>query len=594
MTAATPAQIAKGALRRLAMAQLEPTPENYARAFAEEAGHAGTVLPERARPLLERLLARLGDEPQRRDELLQALMQGRWDQAGQALERTLQAASAQSQAWAVLIERLVRALQRGSRQWSLARKKESLQRVLDGSRSDLQRLQQRMTALVGSWESDGPAPVEDHVGEGPAAPPPAAAETAADAPVDADAEAEAVAVESAEWPIAIDHLRLTVTAALPPGEARAAELADRLGALADRLAGQGPTAACLHDLDVLCDEIRRLFAHRHHVVAQVNRLCAELGQGLAELAEDESWARGQAQVLQARLAEGLNARSVRAATVILAETRERHARVRSEREQARNALKQLINRMLGEIGELGEHTGRFHDNVSRHVQAIEAADSIEGLAGVVRELVDDSRSVQQLVQQAQSRLHGEHERARQLEEQVRALEGELRRLSDEVSTDALTRVANRRGLTQAFETEAARRERDGAAAPLAVGLIDIDNFKKLNDSLGHAAGDKALQSLAAEVRQRLRPVDHLARFGGEEFVVLLPATALDEAQQTLTRLQRALSAALFMHDEREVFVTFSAGVTEWRPGETLEAALGRADEGLYEAKRSGKNRTCTA
>jgi diguanylate cyclase len=586
MTAATPAQIAKGALRRLAMAQLEPTPENYARAFAEEAGHAAAVLPERARPLLDRLLARLGDEPQRRDELLQALMQGRWDQAGQALERTLQSASAQSQAWATLIERLVRALQRGSRQWSVARKKESLQRVLDGSRSDLQRLQQRMAALVGSWESDGPAPVEDNVGGGTVAPLPAAGE------MDADPEGEAD--DSPEWPTAIDHLRLTVTAALPPGEARAAELADRLGALADRLAGQGPTAACLQDLDAVCDEIRRLFAHRHHVVEQVNQLCAELGQGLAELAEDESWAHGQAQVLQTRLAEGLNARSVRAATVILAETRERHARVRSEREQARNALKQLINRMLGEIGELGEHTGRFHDNVSRHVQAIEAADSIEGLAGVVRELVDDSRSVQQLVQQTQSRLHGEHERARQLEEQVRALEGELRRLSDEVSTDALTRVANRRGLTQAFETEAARRERDGAGAPLAVGLIDIDNFKKLNDSLGHAAGDKALQSLAAEVRQRLRPVDHLARFGGEEFVVLLPATALDEAQQTLTRLQRALSAALFMHDEREVFVTFSAGVTEWRPGETLEAALGRADEALYEAKRTGKNRTCTA
>ncbi|MCA0241018.1 MAG: diguanylate cyclase [Proteobacteria bacterium] len=600
MTAATPAQIAKGALRRLAMAQLEPTPENYARAFAEEAGHAATVLPERARPLLERLLARLGDEPQRRDELLQALMQGRWEQAGQALERHAQSASAQAQAWATLVERLVRALQRGSRQWSVARKKESLQRVLDGSRSDLQRLQQRLAALVGSWESDGPLPADDGVAvaEGPSA----AAAEAADAQaqshtnghIHAHAENGHGAVAGGDWPTAIDHLRLTVNAALPPGEARAAELADRLGALADRLAGQGPTTACLQDLDAVCDEIRRLFAHRHHLVDQVNRLCAELGLGLAELAEDESWARGQAEVLHARLAEGLNVRSVRAATVILAETRERHARVRAEREQARNALKQLINRMLGEIGELGEQTDRFHDNVSRHVRAIEAADSIEGLAGVVRELVDDSHSVQQLVRQAQSRLQGEHDRARQLEEQVRSLEGELRRLSDEVSTDALTRVANRRGLTQAFEVEAARRERDGAGAPLAVGLIDIDNFKKLNDSLGHAAGDKALQSLAAEVRQRLRPVDHLARFGGEEFVVLLPATALDEARETLTRLQRALSAALFMHDEREVFVTFSAGVTEWRPGEALEAALGRADEALYEAKRTGKNRTCAA
>ena len=74
--------------------------------------------------------------------------------------------------------------------------------------------------------------------------------------------------------------------------------------------------------------------------------------------------------------------------------------------------------------------------------------------------------------------------------------------------------------------------------------------------------------------------------------MLLPATAVGDAQQVLTRLQRQLSASLFMHEQREVFVTFSAGVTAYRLGETLEAALERADEALYEAKRSGKNRTC--
>jgi diguanylate cyclase len=86
----------------------------------------------------------------------------------------------------------------------------------------------------------------------------------------------------------------------------------------------------------------------------------------------------------------------------------------------------------------------------------------------------------------------------------------------------------------------------------------------------------------------------VARFGGEEFVVLLPATPPTEAQQALTRLQRSLSEALFLHDQQEVFVTFSAGVTAWRPGEPLQAALERADEALYEAKRTGKNRTCMA
>jgi diguanylate cyclase len=201
------------------------------------------------------------------------------------------------------------------------------------------------------------------------------------------------------------------------------------------------------------------------------------------------------------------------------------------------------------------------------------------------------------VRVSQQRLQDDRARATELESRVLALEGELRRLSAEVSTDALTQVANRRGLDQAFTAECARAEReqaagDTSAAALAVGLIDIDNFKKLNDSLGHAAGDQALKLLAAAVRERLRPVDHLARFGGEEFVVLMPATQAAQAQEALTRLQRSLTEALFLHEGREVFVTFSGGVTQWRQGEALQSALERADEALYEAKRSGKNRTC--
>ena len=155
--ALTPAQIAKAALRRLALARLEPTPENYAQAWAEETGGSATALPARARPPLERLASRLTDSPEARDGLLAPLMDGDWDEVARQVDRATESAAAQSQAWAQLIERLTRSLERGGKQWTLARKKDSLKRVLDSSRGDLQRLSHRLKQLVASW-ADGELP----------------------------------------------------------------------------------------------------------------------------------------------------------------------------------------------------------------------------------------------------------------------------------------------------------------------------------------------------------------------------------------------------------------------------------------------------
>lgn len=175
---------------------------------------------------------------------------------------------------------------------------------------------------------------------------------------------------------------------------------------------------------------------------------------------------------------------------------------------------------------------------------------------------------------------------------MRELQDELDKASALVRHDQLTGTLNRRGLEEAFEHEFARALR--RRSPLCVGLLDIDNFKKLNDTLGHDAGDAALIHLATVIRETLRPQDTLARFGGEEFVVLLPDTALDNAVTALVRLQRELTRRFFLHDNEKLLITFSAGVTDYRTGDTQMTLTKRADEAMYTAKKTGKNRVVSA
>ena len=594
------AETAKAALRRLALSKLEPTPENYARAWAEEGGAAPAAAPAPAAPapaaaspkaknVHDRIAARLFEDGTQREEFSQAMQRADWESARGYVERATESQLALAQGFAQTIEKLARGLERGGRQWTAARKKDSLQRVLEANRSDIARLHQRLKQLVASWDGDvtDDTIAVDASDDGQDTP---AVSQSVDARGGVDRAAAERGGSSGDWPPVLQQYDATLHVALPADDERATELAGELRELQAGLQRDGATAPLRAQAEALCERARRLLAHRHHLVDELHRLTLEMSAGLAEVAEEGSWVKGQTESLKLSLGDSPSVRSVRAASEMLAQTRARQARVRTERDSARTALKGAISQMLTELDALGDHTGRFSDNVARYVDTIASADSLESLASVVRQMVEEGRAVHGLVSETQGRINEGRQRAAELEARVQSLESELRRLSDEVSTDVLTEVANRRGLMQAFDVETARLERQGGE--LAIGLLDIDNFKKLNDTLGHSVGDMALKTLAGHVQKQLRAVDIVARFGGEEFVVLLPGVPVDEAQVTLTRLQRTLSASLFMHDGREVFVTFSAGVTQFRPGEALEAALERADEALYEAKRTGKNRTC--
>ena len=174
--------------------------------------------------------------------------------------------------------------------------------------------------------------------------------------------------------------------------------------------------------------------------------------------------------------------------------------------------------------------------------------------------------------------------------------GKIRQQRDELAQlaplDPLTNLANRRKFLECLEGEMARARR--SRRPLALLMMDIDHFKLINDTYGHAAGDEVLKSVALRGARSIRETDTLARWGGDEFILLMPETNRDEARQTAVRLKESIqSEAFVLADGRALNVTLSLGVTS-RPvgGEGLntpESLLQEADALLYRAKVSGRN-----
>jgi len=168
--------------------------------------------------------------------------------------------------------------------------------------------------------------------------------------------------------------------------------------------------------------------------------------------------------------------------------------------------------------------------------------------------------------------------------QREALQAELRRLAD---VDVLTGISSRRHFLEQFEQEIERGRRYDR--PLAVLMLDIDRFKSVNDSYGHAAGDEVLRRVCAAIRAELRQSDHFGRLGGEEFGVLLPETARADAVLTAERLRQTVQALEIVFEGQAVELTISVGATQVGSEDDDSSALARADHALYAAKQGGRN-----
>ena len=204
-----------------------------------------------------------------------------------------------------------------------------------------------------------------------------------------------------------------------------------------------------------------------------------------------------------------------------------------------------------------------------------------------------------LIREIEKLNKGHHELADKLDSThhyLQLIESDSRQLSDELTrvrllslTDELTGLPNRRAFLRRLEDEVARVQRYGF--PLSLALIDLDYFKQINDRYGHAAGDEVLSLYSKSILSIFRHHDLVARYGGEEFAVLLPNTDADGSRRALNKVKKRASETTWQVEDKVMTVpTFSAGVSLYKPGETVGSFIDRADKALYRAKRLGRNR----
>lgn len=259
-----------------------------------------------------------------------------------------------------------------------------------------------------------------------------------------------------------------------------------------------------------------------------------------------------------------------------------------ERDQAEAQVHELLGTFMKRLAQASKVSGSFHEHLVDCARQIGQANNLREVTSLMQELLDATQTMAQDSQMVHDELVDMQQKVLTTDQQIGRLHAELDRLSVLARHDPLTGALNRKGMDEALHREMSKLRRAGT--PLSLAMLDIDNFKHLNDSLGHAVGDAALRHLAVVARDALRPQDTMARYGGEEFVVLLPDTPLERAVEAIGRLQRVLADKPFFNAKDMVRMTFSAGVAQVMTAEDAAHAIQRADEGMYQAKRTGKNR----
>ncbi len=315
--------------------------------------------------------------------------------------------------------------------------------------------------------------------------------------------------------------------------------------------------------------------------------------------------------IREEVADGLEAeeipRVLERINLLMQEIRGRIERERLELEKFLGQLTERLIHIEGALEESDSSTREVFENRRRLDEEIEEqtrdmedrarqATDLGALKALVQQRVDTLRRRMSEFQAEEQSLIARHEkqmaelmaRIQEMEKETEELRTQVREERRQAFTDALTGLPNRFAYEERLEQEYERWKR--YRSPLSIVVVDVDHFKRINDTYGHQAGDKALRIIARELAVAIRKTDFIGRYGGEEIVILMPETDAESALAAAEKLRRRIEECGFHFREKRVTITVSCGVSEYRDGDTPESAFERADQALYRAKQLGRNR----
>ncbi len=546
----SPSEIARETLTALASRKLAPTPENYARMYGEISGEPAPA----------------------------AVDIGATTSKGKLVP-----------AWSELIRDLLRQLDTPHKGITITRKKDGIDTVLSRFSNDPEILFGKLQGLLRSWSS---APTGASASELAPSVTPGAAPVTASQPSPAT---PAAAISSPDSAGLLGQLRDLLAQSLESTLSTQPELADEIRALVVQVRASDNKDR----LSDLAKQLRQFWfklelrgGDKAKIQEGLVRLLRLLVENVSEMVEDDKWLRGQVEALQEIITKPLDKRSIADAERNLRDVVIKQGTLKQSLTDAKATLKSLMTTFIDRLGDLTESTGEYHTKIEGYSQKIGKADNLTELSHILKDVMHDTRIIQASALRSHEELLEHKKQADEAETRIRELEQELEQVSELVREDQLTGALNRRGLDETIERELKRADRSRTA--VSVALLDIDNFKQLNDSIGHQAGDRALKHLTQVIKETLRPADSVGRYGGEEFLIVLPDTDLKAAIEALQRLQRDLTKKFFLHNNERILVTFSAGVALRGENEDAEDLVGRADKAMYKAKQTGKNRVVAA